>query len=155
MWDARHDCVRPGTHYRHVTWAHVMSRVPLGCERRFNIEFYGADSHFCHPAYVTWSHVELWEACWHVSRPVLHVRSRDASWVKEVWICPIEFNVKSPLTSQPHAWHHMSSRDVRIVCPRPKRVLFWIRISVALVRERTIPTERPPPVGEVSANFCG
>ena len=27
--------------------------------------------------------------------------------------------------------------------------------SEALVRERTIPTERPPPVGEVSANFCG
>jgi hypothetical protein len=24
---------------------------------------------------------------------------------------------------------------------------------MALVRERTIPTERPPPVGEVSANF--
>jgi hypothetical protein len=27
--------------------------------------------------------------------------------------------------------------------------------SMALVRERTIPTDRPPPVGEVSANFCG
>jgi len=27
--------------------------------------------------------------------------------------------------------------------------------SMALVRTRTIPTERPPPVGEVSANFCG
>jgi len=27
--------------------------------------------------------------------------------------------------------------------------------SVGLVRERNIPTERPPPVGEVSANFCG
>jgi len=27
--------------------------------------------------------------------------------------------------------------------------------SVAVVREQTIPTERPPPVGEVSANFCG
>ena len=27
--------------------------------------------------------------------------------------------------------------------------------SVVLVRERTIPTERPPPVGEVSANLCG
>jgi hypothetical protein len=27
--------------------------------------------------------------------------------------------------------------------------------SVAGVRERTIPTERPPLVGEVSANFCG
>jgi hypothetical protein len=27
--------------------------------------------------------------------------------------------------------------------------------SVACVRERTIPTERPPIVGDVSANFCG
>ena len=27
--------------------------------------------------------------------------------------------------------------------------------SVALVREGTIPTERQPPVGEVSVNFCG
>jgi hypothetical protein len=27
--------------------------------------------------------------------------------------------------------------------------------SVALVRKRTIPTERPQLVGEVSANFCG
>jgi hypothetical protein len=26
--------------------------------------------------------------------------------------------------------------------------------SVALVRERTIPTERPPLLGEASANFC-
>jgi hypothetical protein len=27
--------------------------------------------------------------------------------------------------------------------------------SVALVRERTVPTERPPFVDEVSVNFCG
>jgi hypothetical protein len=27
--------------------------------------------------------------------------------------------------------------------------------SVALVRKRTIPTERPPLVGDVSANLCG
>jgi hypothetical protein len=27
--------------------------------------------------------------------------------------------------------------------------------SVASVRERTVPTERPPLVGEVIANFCG
>ena len=27
--------------------------------------------------------------------------------------------------------------------------------SVALVRKRTTPTERPQPVGEVSANFSG
>jgi hypothetical protein len=29
------------------------------------------------------------------------------------------------------------------------------KCSLALVRERTIPTERPPLVGEVNANFCG
>jgi hypothetical protein len=27
--------------------------------------------------------------------------------------------------------------------------------SAAVVRKRMIPTERPPLVGEVSANFCG
>jgi hypothetical protein len=27
--------------------------------------------------------------------------------------------------------------------------------SIALVHKQTIPPERPPPVGEVSANFCG
>jgi hypothetical protein len=31
----------------------------------------------------------------------------------------------------------------------------WLTNSVALVRERTITTEWPPLVGEVSANFCG
>jgi hypothetical protein len=40
-----------------------------------------------------------------------------------------------------------------------KLVIFYAALfiinSVALVRERTIPTERPPSVGEVSANFCG
>jgi len=28
----------------------------------FSIEIYGADSHFCHSAYVTWSRVGLWSA---------------------------------------------------------------------------------------------
>ena len=32
--------------------------------------------------------------------------------------------------------------------------IIYKKNSVALVRERTIPTERPPPVGEVSVNFC-
>jgi hypothetical protein len=31
----------------------------------------------------------------------------------------------------------------------------YLKNSVALVRKRTIPTERPPLVGGVSANFCG
>ena len=40
----------------------------------------------------------------------------------------------------------------------PNNIGFGVQISgnsVALICERTIPTERPPPVGEVSANFCG
>jgi hypothetical protein len=34
-------------------------------------------------------------------------------------------------------------------------VTYLLTYSVALVRKRTIPTERPPLVGEVNANFCG
>ena len=54
--------LKAGTHYPHVTWAHVILRVQLGCERRCNIKFYDTDSLFCHYAYVTWSQVELWSA---------------------------------------------------------------------------------------------
>jgi hypothetical protein len=76
--------LRPGTHYPHVTWTHVMLRVQLGSERRFDIEFYGADSHFCHSAYVKWSHVELWSA--HVPARLsyfccrTHFVRRDGFW---------------------------------------------------------------------------
>jgi len=51
-----------GTSYPHITWANVMLHMQFGCERWFNIEFYGTDSHFCHSAYITWSHMELWPA---------------------------------------------------------------------------------------------
>jgi hypothetical protein len=37
----------------------------------------------------------------------------------------------------------------------PLKMFSTITNSVALVRERTTPTQRPPLVGEVSANFCG
>jgi len=50
--------LRAGTHYPHVTWIHVMLRLQLRCERRSNIEFCGADSHFCHSVMscdLTWS----------------------------------------------------------------------------------------------------
>jgi hypothetical protein len=34
-------------------------------------------------------------------------------------------------------------------------IIFSQKYSVSLVRKLTIPTERPPLVGEVRANFCG
>jgi hypothetical protein len=48
-------------------------------------------------------------------------------------------------------------RDVTTGCTDSvsPRILAQLTNSVALVRELTIPTERPPLVGEVSANFCG
>jgi hypothetical protein len=72
--------VRLGTHYPHVTWAHMMLRARLRCERRFNIEFYGADSHFCHSAYVTWSHVELWSAQVPARLCRTHFVRREVTW---------------------------------------------------------------------------
>ena len=53
---------------------------------------------------------------------------------------------------------HLNARNLwRIEINIQKRIGHQVGhyISVALVRERTIPTERPPPFGEVSANFCG
>jgi hypothetical protein len=53
-----HEAAKPGTHYPHVTWAHVMLRVKLGYLTLNS----GAHSRFCHSAYVTWSDLELWSA---------------------------------------------------------------------------------------------
>jgi hypothetical protein len=55
---AAYGILRPGTHYPHVTWTHVMLRVQLGYLTLNS----GAHSHFCHSAYITWSDVELWSA---------------------------------------------------------------------------------------------
>jgi hypothetical protein len=48
---------------------------------------------------------------------------------------------------------HLLSRNVKIILLL--YIIIIITNAVALVLERTIPTERPPLVGEVSANFCG
>jgi hypothetical protein len=53
---------------------------------------------------------------------------------------------------------HVQSVESRTLTPLLISVLIlssYILNSMALVRERTIPTERPPPVGEVTANFYG
>jgi hypothetical protein len=62
--------LKPGT----LSLRHVMLRVQLG----YLIFVSGVHSHFCYPAYVTWSDVELWLAhmparllnfCWRCPRP--------------------------------------------------------------------------------------
>ena len=100
--------VRAGTHYPHVTWAHVMLRVQLGCERRFNTEFYDADSHFCHSAYVTWSHVELWSA--HAPARLSHFccrahfvrRDQRVECSAQLWLSRLTDRWQSSFTSLPN-----------------------------------------------------
>jgi hypothetical protein len=50
---------------------------------------------------------------------------------------------------------YLTEHRVYITKPPTLIVIKFKENSVALVIERTIPTERPPLVGEVSANFCG
>ena len=61
------ESLRPGSHYPYVVWAHVILRVQLGCERRFNIEFYGAGPHvtLLTSRDLTWSSGRF--TCQHVS----------------------------------------------------------------------------------------
>ena len=80
----------------------------------------------------------------------------------------IKMNLKT-WREQKHRTPEEKVKDLRVkgrgTMPNPSRVhddenyknkqTNKLTNSVALVRERTIPTERPPPVGEVSANFCG
>jgi hypothetical protein len=48
--------------------------------------------------------------------------------------------------------------DIEMIFKRQQLSLYLIKHynnSVALVHKRTTTTERPPPVGEASANLCG
>jgi hypothetical protein len=50
----------------------------------------------------------------------------------------------------------MINKEVSVTQLDPGLLAVALKLnSMALVRKRTIPTERPPPVGEVSANICG
>ena len=54
------------------------------------------------------------------------------------------------------SWYNQSCVVLYTPSSLPRKFIYWLKLnSVALVRERTIPTERPPPVDEVSAYFCG
>ena len=63
------------------------------------------------------------------------------------------FQIPAPVGSL--LWGHCRWQDKRLLYALAGQFCVHEKNSVALVRERTIPTERPPPVGEVSASFCG
>ena len=99
-----------------VTWCHIKRSIGTLFQ---SFPFLETTGNFWRAldTYVT-SHemcasAEIWEACWHESRPELHARSRDVSRVTDVWICAVEFNVKSPLTSHLHALtsHELTWRE--------------------------------------------
>jgi hypothetical protein len=55
----------------------------------------------------------------------------------------------------PHAFSQSLPTDVLTASQNRLPALSLKKNSMVWVRERTIPTERPPLVGEVIANFCG
>jgi len=83
-------------------------------------------------------------------------------WISSVWnqntavteranLTPYE--IWQPTTQTTHFRKGIWTTDVTYLIPKGKKSI--LQNSVALVCERTIPTERPLPVSEVSANFCG
>jgi hypothetical protein len=66
----------------------------------------------------------------------LHARSRDVSRVTKVWICTIEFNVKSPLTTQLHELksHELTWREdsVSPALSSPMSCALWRWDSLAV-----------------------
>jgi hypothetical protein len=104
--------------YNLVTWCHTKRSIgalfqqafPLFLEPTGNVWWALNTYVMSHKMCAT---AEIWEACWHVSQTDLHARSRDVSRVTEVWICAIQFNVKSPLTSQLQALtsHELTWRE--------------------------------------------
>jgi hypothetical protein len=125
--------IRPGTHYPHVTWAHVMLQVQLGYLTLNS----GAHSHFCHSDYVAWSDAELRSAhmparllnlCWRTRRSRLtkcvrqqKFKRRAGMWADQSsasdhvtqaeWQkceCAPEFNVKYPNCTRNFTWAHVT-----------------------------------------------
>jgi hypothetical protein len=166
----------------------VTLRVQLGCERRFNIEFCGVDSHFCHSAYVTWHHVpaRLSHFCCrtHFLRRDVRGESRHCNQlfpeIKDMLIEKVRrrtflYDKKSPDYRDQHmtanAWEEMgkelSSRDVRIVCPRLNSTaglsdchsgmqlhdLRW-HVTPAMLFLVTINTSRPYSSRSAYCNHC-
>ena len=130
--------VRAGTHYPHVTWDHVILRVQLGCERRFNLEFYGADSRFCHFAYVTWSHVELWSA--HAPARLSHFCCRTLRvQLGCEWRFNVEFYDADSLFchSAYVTWSHVELQSTRHVGHASRNVCDNRNVRGVLAREPT------------------
>jgi hypothetical protein len=66
------------------------------------------------------------------------------------------WNQWMPMGKEARAWSStLTTVCNRYVAIRPPLLSTWRHYSMVLVRKRTIPTERPPVVGEVITNFCG
>jgi hypothetical protein len=69
-------------------------------------------------------------------------------------ICVVEFRILY-LSSLDIKMIHHGRIDERYIQYIPGKWEFKKKNSMVWVRERTIPTERPPLVGEVISNLCG
>ena len=106
-----------------------------------------------------WTHCQLLSItvlknCWHLLCSLRFQHNLACTWK---W-----WDIKSYVPGQLDSHHKIMGHGNNVNPSAPSYGNLYMPIgvvkklnSVALVHERTIPTERPPPVGEVSANFCG
>ena len=95
-------------------------------------------------------------SCWFIIQGVPLATESGISLIILPLIKILQRNLKR--TTDTHYRHTLQTHSFSILTQRtyPCNIFIGVKLnSVALVRERTIPTERPPPVGKVSANFCG
>jgi hypothetical protein len=106
--------------------------------------------HFRHP--VCEYHLKRWCPVFCMCRiPIMGNNNTEESRMKHLYRMKLNDNLKRITGDVNKRWD-----VIKYTVPtRAMEVLLLLNYSVALVRKRTIPTERPPLVGEVSVNLCG
>jgi hypothetical protein len=147
-------------------WSTTHTSCSFTASRRFELKVFKSSRNQVSPLIIRTLRRRSSKGEWPTRAPWSHTRSEDIGliivnlgcrWRKVIsfTLRPLYPCGKSPLNPL-HRRMGVSLNRYRHFAEEKRRCFRRIKKnSVALVRERTIPTEQPPPVGEVSANFCG
>jgi hypothetical protein len=127
----------------------------------------GLEPQHLHHVWISLNHSgQLWRRVWNRFPPPTSVKHLEHVLQEEWYNIPLEI-VQNLYVSKPRriaavlVQHWINGEASAASAVRPLLCTKWGRKSlkklnsVAWVRERTTPTERPPLVGEVNANFYG